>query len=157
MMSSRQLSRIYIVEKSSGKVLERFGPGPFFGQHDPHLLPNGNILVFDNGSYRTHGSGAIVHSRVLEFDMKTREVVWEYKDTPMYSFQSAFLSGAEILPNGNILVAEGGRGRIFQITPEGEVVWEFINPYFDKNGVGWIWNCVQEAKFYTADQLPNLA
>ena len=156
MMSSRQLSRIYIVEKSSGKVLERFGPGPFFGQHDPHLLPNGNILVFDNGSYRTHGSGAIVHSRVLEFDMKTREVVWEYKDTPMYSFQSAFLSGAEILPNGNILVAEGGRGRIFQITPEGEVVWEFINPYFDKNGVGWIWNCVQEAKFYTADQLPNL-
>ena len=156
MLSSRQLSRIFVVEKSTGKVLERFGPGPFVGQHDPHLLANGNILVFDNGSYRDKGAGSIVHSRVLEFDMKTREVVWEYKDTPMYSFQSAFLSGAEILPNGNILVAEGGRGRIFQITPKGEVVWEFINPYFDKNGVGWIWNCVQEAKFYTADQLPNL-
>ena len=47
--------------------------------------------------------------------------------------------------------------RIFQITRDSEVVWEFINPYFDKNGVGQIWNCVQEAKFYTADQLPNLA
>ena len=157
MMSSRQLSRIFIVEKSTGKVLERFGPGPFFGQHDPHLLANGNVLIFDNGSYRDKGAGALVHSRVIEFDMKTQEVVWEYKDAPLYLFQSSFLSGAEVLPNGNVLVAEGARGRIFQITRDGEVVWEFINPYFDKNGVGQIWNCVQEAKFYTADQLPNLA
>ena len=89
--------------------------------------------------------------------MKTQEAVWEYKDAPMYTFQSSFLSGAEVLPNGNVLVAEGARGRIFQVTRGGDVVWEFINPYFDKNGVCQIWNCVQEAKFYTADQLPNLA
>lgn len=157
MLSSRQLSRIFVVEKSTGQVLERHGPSPFFGQHDPHLLANGNILLFDNGSYRTGGAGALVFSRVLEYDLESREVVWEYKDTPDYSFQSTFLSGAEVLPNGNILVAEGARGRIFQITREGEVVWEFINPYFDKNGVGWIWNCVQKAKFYTADQVPKLA
>ncbi|MAF47557.1 MAG: aryl-sulfate sulfotransferase [Rhodospirillales bacterium] len=156
-MSSRQLSRIFIVEKASGKVLERFGPEPFYGQHDPHLLENGNLLILDNGTYRGKGSGVISHSRVIEFDMKTREVVWEYQDTPMFNFYSAFISGAEVLPNGNILVAEGAKGRIFQITREGEIVWEYINPYFDKNGVGWIWNCIQEAKFYTADRIPALA
>ncbi|NQV54274.1 MAG: aryl-sulfate sulfotransferase [Rhodospirillales bacterium] len=156
LMSSRQLSRLFIIDKASGKVLDRFGPGPFYGQHDPHPLPNGNLLIFDNGSYRGLGSGAISYSRVIEFDMARREVVWEYKDMPVFNFQSAFISGAEVLPNGNILIAEGAKGRIFQITREGEVVWEYINPYFDENGIGWIWNSVQEAKLYPKDRFPAL-
>jgi hypothetical protein len=35
------------------------------------------------------------------------------------------------LPNGNALIAEGMHGRIFQITPSGRVVWEYLTPYED--------------------------
>jgi hypothetical protein len=34
------------------------------------------------------------------------------------------------LPNGNTLVNEGNFGRFFEVSPEGEVVWEYVNPYF---------------------------
>jgi hypothetical protein len=34
------------------------------------------------------------------------------------------------LPNGNTLINEGWFGRFFEVTPEGAVVWEYVNPYF---------------------------
>jgi hypothetical protein len=34
------------------------------------------------------------------------------------------------LPNGNTLIDEGWFGRFFEVTPEGDVVWEYVNPYF---------------------------
>jgi hypothetical protein len=156
LMSARQLSKLLVVEKSSGKVVDRFGPGPFYGQHDPHRLDNGNILLFDNGCYRD-GGGGITYSKVIEYDLKTREVVWEYQDKPNMNFYSPFISGVDTTPNGNLLVTAGSTGRMFQITRDGEIVWEFINPYFDKNGIGQVWNCLQDAKFYTKDQIPGLA
>jgi hypothetical protein len=33
------------------------------------------------------------------------------------------------LPNGNTLIDEGMGGRLFQITPVGDIVWEYVNPY----------------------------
>ena len=156
LMSSRQLSELLIVEKSSGKIIERHGPGPFYGQHDPHVLENGNLLLFDNGCYRPAG-GSITYSRAIEYDMQARDVVWEYRDSPFFNFYSPMVSGVDPLPNGNVLITEGSSGRIFQVTREGEVVWEFINPHFAANPMGQVWNTLQEAKFYTKDQIPGLA
>jgi hypothetical protein len=55
---------------------------------------------------------------------------WEYTDNPPHNFFSSYISGAQRLPNGNTLITEGGFGRIFEVTTTGEVVWEYINPYF---------------------------
>ena len=40
------------------------------------------------------------------------------------------------LPNGNILIAESDSGHAFEITCEGEIVWDFYNPHFRNNGEG---------------------
>ena len=40
------------------------------------------------------------------------------------------ISNAQRLPNGNTLINERWFGRFFEVTPEGAVVWEYINPYF---------------------------
>ena len=48
----------------------------------------------------------------------------------MSSFFSPYISNAQRLPNGNTLINEGWFGRFFEVTPEGGVVWEYINPYF---------------------------
>jgi hypothetical protein len=37
------------------------------------------------------------------------------------------------LPNGNTLITEGADGRLFEITPENEIVWEYVSPYFGTN------------------------
>ena len=60
------------------------------------------------------------------------------------------------LPGGNTLICEGVRGRIFQVTPEGETVWEFINPIFGETVMGFDVNMVFRAFFYTREELPFL-
>ena len=125
------------------------------GQHDPRPLPNGNLLVYDNGTQR-RWMGMLPHSRVFEIDPRTDEIVWEYVDNPLFNFYSPQISGAVRLPGGNTLICEGLRGRIFQVTAEGETVWEFINPIFGKTVMGFDVNMVFRAFFYTRDEIPFL-
>ena len=95
--------------------------GSFEGQHDPKVIPNGNLLLFDN---RGRGNA----SSVLELDPLTGETVWEYHGTPEAPFFSLTCGTAERLPNGNTLVTESDSGRAFEVTRAGEIVWEFWNP-----------------------------
>jgi hypothetical protein len=73
-------------------------------------------------------------SRVLEIDPHSKEIVWQYDGSasgrPLWSFLSSFLSSARRLPNGNTIICEGMYGRIFQVTNDGRIVWEYINPAF---------------------------
>jgi hypothetical protein len=78
------------------------------------------------------------YSRVLEFDPTTLKTVWQYtpieagfiKPVDLNRFYSPFISSAQRLPNGNTLIVEGSGGRIFEVTPEHETVWEYISPYW---------------------------
>ena len=45
-------------------------------------------------------------------------------------FYSPFISGMQRLPNGNTLITEGSDGRVFEVTKDHELVWEFISPYW---------------------------
>ena len=60
--------------------------------------------------------------------------VWEYTASPdKKAFFSSFISGAQRLPNGNTLITSGPTGRIFEVTKDGVIVWEYIWPYFGAN------------------------
>ena len=74
------------------------------------------------------------YSRVIKVDPETNEVHWEYRGQPPISFCSQAISSAERLPNGNTLICEGSPGRIFEVTPNKEIVWEYINPFFVQGG-----------------------
>lgn len=52
-----------------------------------------------------------------------------YAAPDKFSFHSPFISGAHRMPNGNTFITEGATGRFFEVTPEGEKVWEYYNPY----------------------------
>ena len=91
-------------------------------QHDPELLPNGNLLIFDNRSYQEG-------SRVLELDPATRRIVWHYRGTKELPFFSAACGAAQRFPNGNTLISETGRGRAFEVTRDKQLVWEYRNPF----------------------------
>jgi hypothetical protein len=42
------------------------------------------------------------------------------------------MGNAQRLPNGNTLITESAFGRFFEVTREGEIVWEYVNPFFGK-------------------------
>lgn len=112
------------------------------GQHDAHIIPDGlpgagNLLVFDNegpSGFPPTRLGLNNGSRILEIDPVKKEIVWQYAASdsgqPNWIFYSAFISSAQRLPNGNTLIDEGMDGRIFQVTRQGEIVWEYVNPHF---------------------------
>jgi len=145
MVSFRHISTVGIIDKGSGEYKWKLGPEVLAQQHDPSILPNGNILIFDNGPFRK--SVGRTFSRVIEVDPNTDEIVWEYRDTPYFNFFSPHISGARRLPNGNTLITEGAFGRMFQVTPDYEVVWEYINPHFHEVG-GSLLNHVFRSNHY---------
>lgn len=46
------------------------------------------------------------------------------------NFFTPRMGNAQRLPNGNTLINEASFGRFFGVTPQGETVWEYVNPYF---------------------------
>ena len=90
-------------------------------QHQPTILDDGSLLVFDN--LGEHGD-----SRVLEIDPLTQAVLWSYRGTPERRFWSYFLGSSARLPNGNTLITESAAGRAFEVARDGRRVWEYVNP-----------------------------
>lgn len=128
LVSFRCINTIAIIDRASGAIAWRWGPGQIAGQHHPTLLESGNILLFDNGAHRAYTT--IDFSRVIEVNPATGRIEWEYKDNPVFDLNSFICSGAQRLDGGTTLVCECTKGRLFEVTREGDLVWEFISPFF---------------------------
>jgi hypothetical protein len=121
----------------------------FYHQHHaswikPGLPGAGNITVFDNGLLRPGSS----YSTAIEFTPPVDSTghyetpgsgqpygpagpVWQYTATPPTSFYSSQLGSVQRLPNGNTLICEGTKGRFFEVRPDSQTVWTYINPVSD--------------------------
>ena len=154
MFSFRNISTVGIIDQASGEIVWKLGADVLAQQHDPSLLDNGNVLIYDNGSHSRNEP--LPHSRVIEVNPASGEIVWQYRDNPPFNFFSAYISGARRLPNGNTLITEGHFGRIFQVTPDGAVVWEYVNPHFAPNEQGYVVNSVFRSTHYLPDAIPQL-
>ncbi|MEA1997318.1 MAG: aryl-sulfate sulfotransferase [Gemmatimonadota bacterium] len=147
--SYRSLDIIGVIEPETGKTVWAWGPGKLDGQHKPHMLENGNILIFDNGTLRGY-------SRVIELNPLTERIEWEYTSTRKKDFLSKYISGAQRLPNGNTLVCDGSKARLFEVTPEGELVWEFVNPFYEKGALPGIYRCLRYSHEYVKPLLERI-
>ena len=103
--------------------------GPWLGQHDPDVLPNGNLLVFDNRGRFGSEEG---QTRVIEVNPGTGALVWSYGEEPTRPLDSPIRGSQQRLPNGNTLITESSAGRLLEVTAAGETVWEYINPVRDE-------------------------
>ena len=124
-VSHRNLDTILVIERSSGEIVWAWGPGVLEYQHASIMLDNGHILIFDNGPQR-------MRSVVRELDPLAGKIVWEYTGDDKSPLCARYLSNAQRLPNGNTFIFAGSppdHGRLLEVTPEGEIVWEFQNPY----------------------------
>ncbi len=144
----QQVFRTHDIQWIRGKEVTPFGTD---------LPGTGHFLVFDNGNRRL-GSR---YSRLVEIDPYdgpmergvyipetvagylhpqgmgaaqnvSKQVVWTFASTMPNAFYSDYISGAQRLSNGNTLACSGAHGHFFEITPDGEVVWEYISPVGDR-------------------------
>jgi arylsulfotransferase ASST len=128
LVSFRNISTVIRIDRSTGKILWKLGAPPLAGQHAPYRLADGNILLFDNGPHRLDHT--FPYSRAIEVNPATNEIVWKYQEAREFNFFSPRISNAVRLANGNTLINEGSFGRFFEVTRDGDVVWEYVNPYF---------------------------
>lgn len=126
LFAARSLDLIGVLDVEAERLVWSWGKGQLDGPHQPTLLDDGHILIFDNGAHRSY-------SRIVELDPVTERIVWEYKADPPEAFYTKTMGGIEALPNGNVLITESERGRAFEITRDGDIVWEFHNPDIDES------------------------
>lgn len=67
-------------------------------------------------------------SRVIEVDPVTQRIHWEYAGSDAEPFFSYWRSSQQRLPNGNTLIVESATGRVFEVTRDRRIVWEYVNP-----------------------------
>jgi hypothetical protein len=123
--------------------------GPWAAQHEPVLLANGNLLLFDNKG----GPGE--STRVLEIEPSSGEIVWSYGEAEGEALVSPEGGTVARLPNGNTLITASESGRVIELDPSGEIVWEYLSPHragtnnelvatlwevqrLDPAGLGWL-------------------
>jgi hypothetical protein len=128
LVSYRPISTVIRIDRKTGAVVWKLGPPTLAGQHAPTPLANGNILIFDNGAHRL--DDPLPFSRVIEVNPATKDIVWTYQDRPVSNFFTPRMGNAQRLPNGNTLITEASFGRLFEVTTDGEIVWEYVNPFF---------------------------
>ena len=125
LISFRAVSTVMLVSRATGKVIWSYGGlWVLDQQHDATLLPNGHVLLFDDGQYLRGGVSA---SQILEIDPLANQVVSSYSGYGIVgsAFYSAITGGAQRLPNGDTLVTLGTKGQLMEITPDGSVVWDY--------------------------------
>ncbi len=153
-VSCRHFNTLSLIDRKTGQITWRWGSPYELGHpHNPTCLDNGNVLVFDNGFHRQtpHEVSDENYSRVMEVNPTTGTIAWEYKDKNVQNFYSGICSNAERLPNGNTLICESSKGRLFEVTPDQEVVWEFLNPFYFEWGRFGLNNVVFKAHRYGVD------
>lgn len=166
------------IEWKLGPNYDHDGFGPVIGQHHVHMIPRGlpgegNILIFDNGGWAGYGDPSVNsargshiykrdYTRVLEIDPTTMAVVWQCTPAEMgflvpqtaHKFYSPFVSSVQRLPNGNTMINFGASGRIIEVTPDYEIVWEYISPYFGQGALPF--NMLYRAYRYPYDYVPQV-
>ena len=149
-----------------------------FAQHDVQWVEQGhpeagNLIVFNNGNGRfppyssvdiirpTTNNGSYVLEANGTFGPNFPAWSWDQGEA-MYS---GSISGAQALANGNVLVTHGTQGTMYEVTHDGEIVWEYIGPVGangafpqgeplpEGNRAGSTANAVFKATHYSQDYL----
>jgi hypothetical protein len=164
MISYRNLNTFVVIDRATGSISWKAGPNDnlTIGQHDVHMIPlglegAGHILAFDNGGSGGYPAVFREYSRVVEIDPLTRALPWTYTASNSgiqnWALFSPFISGAQRLLEGNTLITEGTKGRIFEVTSTGAIVWEYMSPFaearLDSGGI------VVDNNVFRAYRLPS--
>lgn len=134
LVTLRRQDAVAVFDFARSEVLWAWGPGEVIGLHEATVLENGHILLFDNRGRTYKPEEGEGWSRVVEIDPLSEEIVWEYRTEPPGDFYSHSRGTVARLEGGNTLICSSNQGRVFEVTPDGEIVWEYRTPHRDDKG-----------------------
>jgi hypothetical protein len=120
LISLRSLHTIAVLDVRQRSVIWA-ARGMWKIQHDAAFLDNGHLLLFDN-------YGSTKGCRVIEYDPVTQAVPWVYSDGDSSPFHAVYRGMKQRLPNGNTLIVDPEKSRLFEVTMDKELVWESFCP-----------------------------
>jgi len=130
MISLRNINTILVFDSTSQRI-KFMSIGAVIRQHDPDFVDGNTISVFDNHLVSTEGRAYVRtgnrHSRIVTLSASTGHVEVTFKSTPAQSFYTATMGTHQLLPNGNMLLAESLAGRVIEVTSGGRIAWEYLN------------------------------
>ncbi len=159
LVSFRNMNMLAVVDRKT-KLVKWAMTGSFVRQHDPDILDNGHILLFDNLGGMIDGDRPQGRSRVIEIDPVTQRIVWKYEGGAdrLDRFDAPKGGAVQKLANGNVLVTHGWQGRVFEVTggAEPRIVWEYIN-LLRTEGDGGTTGLASDAQRFLPGELTFLA
>ncbi len=148
----RDISRIVVIEKKTGKVIASYGgygypsephsaTGFFRRQHDATRLSDGNLAVVNNDSVMDPNvvSSLVIFSPISA-DWPQSEKVFEFPfnyDT-LFNGKSVKTGNLTEMRNGNLLVNMGTIPRCFEVTRKGDLIWDLSIERYDTNHRMWL-------------------
>nr|WP_070960585.1 arylsulfotransferase family protein [Hyphomonas sp. Mor2] len=127
LLSIRNLHMLAILNPETNKIVW-WDTGPWWRQHDPDIMPDGTIRLFNNGPDR-FALDRKWGSNIISYDAETRHSEILFPASGERAFWSFIMGAVETLENGNLLISESVHGRVFEVTPEGQIVWDYVLPY----------------------------
>lgn len=150
LLSLRNMNAVGLLDPASG-LFRWVSAGQFARQHDPDILPDGSLLVFDNLG------GGDRRSRVVAVDPATQAVRWSFSGSDADPLWSEKMGNQQLLPNGNVLITESWGGRLLEVTREAEprVVWEYVNLLRGGDGAARV-GLISQSLRYKPSEVPFL-
>ena len=126
LLSVRNMHMLAILDADDGS-LKWHKSGPWVRQHDPDIMPDGRIEIFNNRSKSV--SSAVTGSQIVSFDPANDDVRILAPIGVEDSFFTTIMGTHQRLNNNNLLVTESVYGRVMEVNAEGEIVWEYVQPF----------------------------
>ena len=125
LVSLRNVNTVFVFNADTRKI-KFVTTGRFTRQHDPDFIDGNRFSVFDNMGVQPGAKDR--QSRIVIVTAPEQSVQVYHEGTPAHPFYTDIMGRHQWLPNGNLLVTESRRGRAFESTRQGEIVWEYLNP-----------------------------
>lgn len=152
MISMRNINTVLVFDLETHK--KKFvSTGAYVRQHDPDFVDGNTISIFDNNDSAPVDSG--VQSRILLQKAPSGDVSVAYTGNKAHPFHSFLLGKHEWQDNGNLLIADSRNGRAFEVTPDGDIVWEYNN-IVRKGVVGFVETAQRLPKHFSREFFKNL-
>lgn len=126
--------------------------GPWLRQHDPDFNDDGTITVFNNNTFHSLLEKGIPRaempalSEIDRVDFSDGAVERIYGNRESEEFLTIFRGKHDVTPDGGLLIVESESGRVFEVSANGKIVWEYINRYDDSRVAK-----VTDARLYADD------
>lgn len=124
LISMREMDVIAVLDPKTERIVWA-RTGLWQAQHEPVMLDNGRILLFDNKGNRGKGGA----SRIIEYDPAKGSIDWRFVGTAKEPLHSGVYGSVQRLGNGNTMIVESTNGRAMEVTPEGKIVWDYRSPH----------------------------